>query len=276
MPELPEVETMCRGIRAIIGRHIQTIQCPPCRYRPISIKPGIEDIQRFLQGNEVTDVTRLGKRVVIETSDWALILQPKMAGLVVIDNPPGPEHVRLQLDFVGKPKLCLKFWDRRGLGTVELIRRDEIQRRIVDGRLGPDALTIALEDFSRRLTSTQRPIKVALLDQKLLAGVGNLYASEMLHVAKIHPANPCCSLSKLKVARLHAAMRKILLDAIEHEGSTLADGTYRNALNDPGRYQNQHLVYGRKELPCPTCRKAKIQRVVQAQRSTFFCPKCQR
>lgn len=274
MPELPEVETMRRGILPIVGQVIRKVSQPPCVYRPIVIRPELALIRRRLESQAVVDVTRLGKRVLIHTARDALILQPKMSGLVSLDQPPDPEHLRLRLDFLEGPRLL--FWDRRGLGTVELLSRDEIEDRIVRGRLGPDALDIAVEDFTQRLRQTSRPIKVALLDQKLLAGVGNLYASEMLHVAKIHPAKPAARVSKRKLQLLHESMLKILSTAIAHEGSTLSDGTYRNALNDPGNYQNMHLVYDRADSPCPTCRSTNIRRIVQAQRSTFYCPKCQR
>lgn len=276
MPELPEVETMCRGIRSIIGRTVSSVLTPPCNYRPISLRPEIATIHRRLRGRKITAVSRLGKRVLIHTEGDALILQPKMTGLVAIEQPPDAEHLRLQIDFAGRPKLRLLFWDRRGLGTVELLRQEEIDSRIVAGRLGPDALEISWADFSARLAATSRPIKVALLDQKLLAGVGNLYASEMLHVARIDPRRASSRVSKKKKLLLHAAMRDILLTAIAHEGSTLSDGTYRNALNDPGSYQHQHLVYDRAGQACPSCPRGQILRIVQAQRSTFYCPSCQR
>lgn len=276
MPELPEVETMCRGIGAIVGRTVKSVATPTCAYRPISIVPSIRKINAKLAGSRIVDVTRLGKRVLIHSNDFALILQPKMTGLVSLGDTPGKAHVRLQVEFRGSPRIQLLFWDRRGLGTVELIPRDEIQTRIVDGRLGPDALAIKAAEFADRLAKTSRAIKVALLDQKLLAGVGNLYASEMLHVSGINPATQCNSLSKKKVERLYNAMQDILLTAIENEGSTLSDGTYRTTLNEPGSYQNQHLVYDREGMPCPSCANGVIQRTVQAQRSTFYCKKCQR
>lgn len=275
MPELPEVETMCRGIAAICGRRIAAVTTPPCPYRPIAISPDVATIDARLRGDTVEQVSRIGKRVVIHTRQWALILQPKMAGLVAIEAPPDAEHVRLRIEFRGRPRLQLDFWDRRGLGTVQLIPAGELQQRIVDGRLGPDALSISSPDFAQRLQATRRPIKVALLDQKIVAGIGNLYASEMLHVARIHPQTPAAALTRGQLKKLYQAMQSILTTAIEHEGSTLADGTYRNALNDPGSYQNHHLVYARAQLACPTCRKESIQRIVQAQRSTFFCPRCQ-
>ena len=286
MPELPEVETMCRGIEPIVGLEIIEVKRPKCNYRPISITPGIRAIRTRLEGKRVDRVSRLGKRVLIHADEQALILQPKMTGMVSLENPPDTSHLRLQIKLKAKSKrgslksspssLTLLFWDRRGLGTVELLRESEIETRLITGRLGPDALDIEFEDFSERLSSTKREIKVALLDQKLVAGVGNLYASEMLHVSKIDPRARCQDISSRKKRLLHQTMQDILLTAIEHEGSTLSDGTYRNALNDPGSYQNQHLVYDRADAPCPTCSRGKIERIVQAQRSTFFCPKCQK
>ena len=274
MPELPEVETMCRGIYPTLGKLIRAVSQPRCDFRPIQIHPTVAEINARMAGCKVTAITRLGKRVVIQTHDDSLILQPKMTGLVALEAPPDPDHVRLQIDFSGK--LRLQFWDRRGLGTVELMPTIELQGRIVDGRLGPDALQITAEDFVRRLRATARPIKVALLDQKLLAGVGNLYASEMLFKAKINPTKPATKISAMRLRRLHQVMLEILQLAITLEGSTLSDGTYRNAINDPGGYQNMHRVYDKAGAACSQCQSVSILRIVQAQRSTFYCPACQR
>lgn len=267
---------MCRGIRPILGQRIGRVFQPECSFRPISIRPSLSSIQRRLENQIVHSVDRLGKRVMIHAAEWVLVLQPKMSGLVSLEAVPDPQHVRLQLDFFGQPKRNLLFWDRRGLGTVELMKSSDIQKRLVEGRLGPDALQISEEEFLARLSQTSRPIKVALMDQKLLAGVGNLYASEMLHQARIHPTTAANRLSKKRKRLLFVMMQKILLDAIEHEGSTLSDGTYRTALNDPGSYQSKHLVYDRSGLPCSTCSEGTVRRIVQAQRSTFYCPRCQK
>jgi formamidopyrimidine-DNA glycosylase len=276
MPELPEVETMCRGVLPIVGGRIERVVDPRCAYRPIRCEPDLEAIDRQLRGAVVQRISRLGKRVVIETERWALILQPKMTGLVAIDEVPDPEHVRLELRLSGARVERLQFWDRRGLGTVQLLPRERLEQEIVEGRLGPDALVISQADFTQRLQATRRPIKVALLDQKQVAGIGNLYASEMLHAASIDPRAAAADVSAKKLARLYAEMQRILQEAIAHEGSTLSDGTYRNALNQSGGYQNQHQVYDRAGESCPRCRRTAIERIVQAQRSTFFCPRCQR
>lgn len=276
MPELPEVETMCRGVRPTIGGVIKRVIDPRCTYRPIKCQPSLEEIDQKLRGQRIEAISRLGKRVVIETQEWALVLQPKMTGLVAIDEVPDLEHVRLELRLKGAAVDRLLFWDRRGLGTVQLLPLEKLEELIVDGRLGPDALSIAREDFIKRLIATRRPIKVALLDQKLVAGVGNLYASEMLHAARIAPQLAAEDVPAKRLRELYNSMRRILEEAILHEGSTLSDGTYRNALNQSGGYQNQHRVYDRAGELCPTCKRAKIVRIVQAQRSTFYCPNCQK
>ncbi|MFO1062361.1 MAG: bifunctional DNA-formamidopyrimidine glycosylase/DNA-(apurinic or apyrimidinic site) lyase [Pirellulales bacterium] len=276
MPELPEVETMCRGIAPILGGVISRVKDPQCSYRPIQCDPSIADIDARLRGMKIDRIHRLGKRVVIEAGSWALILQPKMTGLVSLDDVPTREHVRLELIVKGAAAPGFVFWDRRGLGTIQLLPKEDLKKRIVDGKLGPDAIAVSEEEFIRRIQTTGRPIKPALLDQKLIAGVGNLYASEMLFAARIHPEIPADEVSRNKMKRLYAEMLRILNTAIEHEGSTLSDGTYRNALNQAGDYQNQHQVYDRADEPCPSCRTSPIVRIVQAQRSTFYCPRCQR
>ena len=168
------------------------------------------------------------------------------------------------------------FWDRRGLGKVTLLSDHQYAQKLNDGSLGPDALSIDVEAFRMRGRSSSREIKVALLDQKFVAGVGNLYASEILHLAGIHPKVRCNRLTAKQWKTIHQCMVLILNNAIKYEGSTLADGTYQKALNDPGGYQNHHRVYDREDKTCPSCRQDKIRRIVQAQRSTFFCRACQR
>jgi formamidopyrimidine-DNA glycosylase len=115
---------------------------------------------------------------------------------------------------------------------------------------------------------------VALLDQRAIAGIGNLYASEILHVARIHPAKRCDRISLAQWDAVAEATQAILTAAIRYEGSTLRNGTYRNALNQEGGYRNHHRVYDRASKPCPECREP-VVRIVQAQRSTYFCPNCQ-
>src|SRR4029453_12398022 len=120
---------------------------------------------------------------------------------------------------------------------------------------GPDALSVRADELRERLGRSRRAIKVALLDQRALAGVGNLYASEILHRAKVHPATRCEQLKPAQWQLIHTFLGEVLQEAIRHEGSTLSDGTYRNALNQSGGYQNHHRVYDRAGERCSSCGK---------------------
>lgn len=276
MPELPEVETMRRGIVAIVGSRIAAADRLRCTRRPILIQPRPTTLAKRLIGREVIAVDRLGKRVVVRIDNGdSLIFEPRMTGLVLVADPPTKEHLRFCLELTGGPIRQVWYWDRRGLGSVRLLTAEQLTSQLGSGKLGPDALQLSAEALQQRLAQSRRAIKVALLDQRAIAGVGNLYASEILHLAGIHPARRCDQLKIVQWQRIHACLIDLLQEAILHEGSTLSDGTYRNALNRAGGYQNMHRVYDREGELCPTCRKVNVVRIVQAQRATFLCPSCQ-
>jgi formamidopyrimidine-DNA glycosylase len=278
MPELPEVETMVRGIRPhIVGRKITAVCRCRCVCKPISIRPRFQLLAKRLVGEQIDEVSRWGKRVVLRISDGsAVVIEPRMTGLMLLSDPPDRDHLRIEWQFAGKGTYnSLWFWDRRGLGTVTLLPKGEIERRVGSGMLGPDALEMNAANWAEYCSATARPIKIVLLDQSVAAGIGNLYASEILHLAKIHPARPANRLTANEIARLAKAVSRILNDAIRHEGSTLSDATYRTALNGNGSYQARHCVYDRAGERCLTCDGGVVVRIVQGQRSTFYCPECQ-
>ena len=277
MPELPEVETMRRGTLGIVGSRITGVERVRCQRRPISIEPAMPRFRRLAVGATVRDVGRIGKRVVVHLDrSAAIVFEPRMTGLVLLAEPPTAEHLRFRITLAGGESPELLYWDRRGLGLVRLLTEIELAERYRDGAIGPDALSITADELAARLSSSRRAIKVALLDQRAVAGIGNLYAAEILHLARIHPARRCDQLRKPDWERIHSAIVEVLEAAIRYEGSTLSDGTYRNALNQSGDYQKFHRVYDRAGDICLDCGKAAIERIVQAQRSTFFCPNCQR
>jgi formamidopyrimidine-DNA glycosylase len=282
MPELPEVETMRRCVAPVVGSQISGLRRPRSRLQPIALWPPLGAFRRRVLGRRIVVVGRVGKRVVIELQGDDLqpgdriVLEPRMSGLVLLAAPPDDEHVRLVFDLAGGRARQLIFWDRRGLGVARLVSPRQFDGLFGPARIGPDALEISPQSLRQRLCASRRAIKVALLDQRAVAGIGNLYASEILHRAAIHPARPCRRLRAAQWQKLHAAMREVLQQAIEHQGSTLRDGTYRIARNEPGRFQICHRAYQRAGERCLQCGKAEIVRIVQAQRSTFFCPWCQR
>ncbi len=280
MPELPEVETMVRGIRDHVeGRTIVQLRRCRCRCRPIDVSPSVPKLQARCRGATVDSVYRFAKRVVmlLSTGD-RIAIEPRMTGLMLLADPPSKAHLRFEWVLEGKrgSKSSLWFWDRRGLGTVSIYSEAEFNEQILGGRFGPDALEMQIEDWRNLRERTKRPIKVALLDQKLVAGIGNLYASEILHLAKVSPEQSARTLTTPQLKRIAKWTNEVLHTAIKYEGSTLGDGTYRNALNKDGSYQNEHKVYARADEICSTCNRSRIKRIVQAQRSTFFCERCQK
>jgi len=271
---------MRRGIAPVLGSTIRAAEfVRSARIKPLSVSPSRSSFQRRVAGRRIEGLGRAGKRVVIELAGGdRIVFEPRMTGLVLLAAPPSEEHLRLRLTLAGRAKPSeLLFWDRRGLGTLSLLDPAEFARRLGPDTLGPDALELDPALLEARLGASKRPIKVALLDQRKLAGVGNIYAAECLHVARIHPIRPCASLKPAEWRRLHAALEDVLGEAIRYEGSTLNDGTYRNALNVEGGYQSCHRVYGREGGACSRCRgRGRVERIVLGQRATFFCGRCQR
>jgi formamidopyrimidine-DNA glycosylase len=277
MPELPEVETMRRGILPIVGAAVTDVRRTTCLHKPLTLAPDLSVFRRRTAGAEITGIQRRGKRLLIWLDGAkAIVLEPRMTGLVLLRDPPSVEHLRLRFELAGTAERQLWYWDRRGLGRVQLLGQRQLQQQLGPERLGPDALDVDGALLRARLGSSRRSIKVGLLDQRAVAGIGNLYACEILHVARIDPRAHCHRLTRGQWQRLADATSQVLQEAIHYEGSTLSDGTYRTALSRPGQYQNHHRVYGQAGKPCPLCQRSVIQRIVQAQRSTFFCPACQK
>ena len=286
MPELPEVETMVCGIRPFVeGRTILSAGRCRCAYRPILIEPSTAKIARRVKNCTIDSVRRIAKRIVLELSNGdAFAVEPRMTGLMLVTDPPDRTHLRYEWKLGPSTKpgqdgsvagMSLLFWDRRGLGTIRLYPSGSIHQELGPPKLGIDAMSITVADWCAACEKTSRAIKVALLDQKFVAGIGNLYASEILHLAGIHPSTPARDLVIESITKMAAATTHVLETAIRYEGSTLGDGTYRNALNQDGGYQNEHRVYARAGEVCKSCESGLIERIVQSQRSTFFCPVCQ-
>jgi len=277
MPELPEVETMRRGIAGIVGSRIRDVRRPRSRLRPIKITPRVSDFRRRVVGTRVEAVGRAGKRVVVELdSSDRIVFEPRMTGRLLLAEPAKRTHVRIILDLSGGKVRQLVFLSVRGLGVVSLMSPRQFARQLGPEKLGPDALEISADQLRDRLHASRRAIKVALLDQRALAGIGNLYASEILHLARLHPELVCRQIRPTQWRRLHASIGEVLREAIRLEGSTLGDGTYRSPVDEAGGFQDQHRVYQRAGEECLACGRGPIARLVQGGRSTFFCPSCQR
>jgi formamidopyrimidine-DNA glycosylase len=264
---------MRRGVASVAGCTVRDCRRPRSRLQSIEFTPNFRSLRHRVVGRKIAAVGRVGKRIVLELdSHDRIVIEPRMSGSVILANPRDRTHLRLILELSGPAKQLL-FWDQRGLGVVRLLSAAEFQSRYAADKIGPDALEISVAQLRQRLEKSGRAIKVALLDQKALAGIGNIYASETLHLVGIHPGTPCTKLTPRQWTRLHAAMGRVLREALHHQGSTLADNVYTTPDGQPGKYAFR--VYQRHGHPCPRCGQADIVRIVQAQRSTFFCPACQ-
>lgn len=268
---------MRRGIAPISGCVIARLRFPKRgELQPLPVTPTRAQFARRVAGVRVEAVERAGKRVVLRLpEDERVVFEPRMTGLVVLDEePPTQKHVRAVFEFAEGRRVTI--WDRRGLGTLRLYTAAEFQEALGPHALGPDALELEPDELQERLGSSRRAVKPALLDQRAVAGIGNIYAAEALWTSKVDPRRPCSELTRREWRALTRAVVAILEEAVEYEGSTLGDGTYRTALNAEGGYQNHHKVYAREGEACPRKRcRGRVERIVLGQRATFFCPRCQ-
>jgi len=275
MPELPEVETMVRGLRpAFLGRFVERIEV----HDPFLLQGcDAEEFERRGRMVQVEEVARRGKWVVITLSDHRgmIVIQPRMTGGFWLVQPPRGEHIRLTFR-LAKPEAKIWYCDTRRLGKIQWFASPEQAALAFARSHGPDALEIRLEDLTARLRRTRRGIKPALMDQRLLAGIGNIYADEILFAARIHPQRIAARLSRDELARLHSAISVTLTTAIAAEGSSF-DAGYRTVLGLEGGFLAQNATYGRACQPCRTCgqpiEKTKIPGLIG--RPTYFCPSCQ-
>ena len=270
MPELPEVETIVRGLaRALPGKTISAVRVS---LKKIAVAPDGVDFESTLGGERIQSVGRRGKYAVIGLgSGRKLVVSLRMTGRLVIakaGDPPYPYgHITLELS----DKRRLVFADVRQFGRMRLVGADEPW----DASLGPEPLSgdFTPERFIGMLSGRTTPIKVFLLDQRRIAGIGNIYACEALWSAGIRPGKPAKSLTKTAVRRLHHAVVDVLKRAVDLRGSSIDD--YVDARGLKGGFQNVLSVYGRAGRKCPRC-GAEIVRTVVAQRGTWWCRKCQK
>lgn len=274
MPELPEVETIRRELAPdVVGR---TVDAVAVRHADILMNlPSEAAFARRVEGRAIERLRRRAKFLVFRlTGETVLEVQLRMTGRFVLgeERPDAGEYghlaARLRLD----DGRTLWYDDVRRLGGFRVLSDDEWRRR--DAELGPEPLEEGYRParLARELGGRRAPVKNLLLDQRRIAGVGNIYAAESLHAARVDPRRPGGDLGEAEIERLHGAVRDVLGRALRKEGTTLRD--YRTPGGEAGRFQGSLAVYGREGEPCPRCGQP-VRRIVQAGRSTFFCPACQ-
>jgi formamidopyrimidine-DNA glycosylase len=271
MPELPEVETIVRGLsRAIAGK---TIERADVRLAKIAVAPLGVAFASAVAGERISGVRRRGKYAVIElASGCSLVTSLRMTGRLVVASNGEPEwpatHVVLRMS----GGACLRFSDVRTFGRMRLVPAGEAW----DRELGVEPLSSGFTQaaFIGMLSGRTTPIKALLLDQRRIAGIGNIYACEALWEARIRPSRPAGSLSRPAMHRLRRAIVDVLQRAIAMRGTSVDD--YVDADGLQGGFQNNLSVYGRNGRPCLRCGRSRIVRTVLAQRGTWWCRRCQR
>jgi len=274
MPELPEVETIVRDIRpALVGRTI--------REASLSHTDVLRGVSRrrliaSLTGATVRDVSRRAKHAVIRLDVLRLVVQPGMTGSLIVHRRPltreEQRYAVLQAALDDGHRLV--FRDVRRIGTLLLL--DERGWAAYDAALGPEPLTpeFTAERLAETVGGTRQAIKKALMDQRLVAGVGNIYANEALFAAGIDPSRAASRLGGDEFTRLHSHLRRILAAAVESSGTTFRD--YRTGTGQPGNFQLELFVYGREGEPCRRCGTTLTGTHALDARITVFCHRCQR
>lgn len=270
MPELPEVETIANALRqggrggpALLGRCIQRARL---LWPRTLAEPAPADFEQRIRGQVIRDISRRGKLLVFRLEADSMLVHLRMSGDLLVEpqsTPIAPHH-RLTIDLDGE--LRLAFNDPRKFGRVWLVA--DPQRILAN--LGPEPFdpVLTAEEFYNRLQRTHRQLKPLLLDQTFIAGLGNIYTDEALHLAGLHPLENSHRLDTTQAVRLLASIRTVLRDGIQRQGASI-DWVYRG-----GDFQNYFRVYQRTGQPCPVC-GATVERMVIGQRGTHFCRVCQ-
>ena len=267
MPELPEVETVKRTLAPhLLGRTIESVVF----HWPRTCVGDPDETSAQLAGQRIDMVDRYGKYLLFHLSKHGrgsfLCIHLRMTGNLLLNTPPGP-HTRAEMFLSGGSAVV--FHDIRKFGKWQWSQ--DFPERLT--RLGPEPLEIDAESFVKRLAGRSTRLKALLLNQEFLRGLGNIYADEALFRARLHPERSASSVSPRKARDLHKAIRDVLQESISAGGTSI--NNYVDGQGSRGYFQLQTQVYGKTGQPCASC-DASLRRIIVAQRSTHFCPRCQR
>lgn len=273
MPELPEVQTVIDHLAAagVPGRRIESLRL----YWPRAVdRPSASRFSRGLRGRTIRRLSRRGKFLVFELDRGWLLIHLRMSGRLTLEPAGTARDPHDRALFVLDDGRELRFHDPRKFGRLFLVQ----DPGEVLAPLGPEPLEPAWSsaELFQRLRAHRRMLKPLLLDQRFLAGLGNIYADEALWAARLHPLRRSDTLDENEARRLHRALRRVLRQAVANLGTSLGagEGNFRSLNGESGRHAEQLRVYRRTGLPCPRCGHP-IVRAIVAQRGTHFCPACQ-
>lgn len=271
MPELPEVETIRRDLsRLVVGKKILDVTTDS----PKQVQPSLTAVKKAVVGAGIKKIQRRAKLLQIFLSNnQILAVHLKLTGRLLVRKKGAPkddwQHVTISLS--GNKEL--RFADLRKFGWIKLIKdKKELEKLLSE--FGPEPLdSLDLKKFKAILASSGRPVKVVIMDQKKISGVGNIYANDALFLARIDPRRPAKKITKIEAKKLFQAIEKVLKAGIKYRGAS--DQYYLDALGRKGSYQDHFLTYGREGKKCFDC-GGEIKRIKIGGRGTFFCPRCQK
>lgn len=274
MPELPEVETIKKGLNQLIKGAV-IIDVAVFWDRMITPPFSSEKFKKVLRGETIHTIERRGKYLIFLLDHWAMVSHLRMEGKYEVNNSGEPIKKHTHVIFYLADGRQLRYMDVRKFGRFTLLPLDKKDEYEPFKKMGPEPVAdfFKLNEFKKDLSKTNRVIKAVILDQNIVAGVGNIYADESLFQAKIHPMQPANTIGPAAVSRLREAIIDVIDRAVEAGGSTIR--TYKNTLGEAGKFQMSLAVYGQTDKPCPRCGHP-IEKIRVVQRGTHFCPHCQK
>lgn len=281
MPELPEVETLRIGLnKYLVGHKILEVEIKSRRI--------FRDDEKQIIGGKIQDVRRFAKVIVIDLSNKkSIVIHIKLTGQLIYRGPNLKEDITLSKKVAGLPgksthvifKLdrngTLFYNDFRQFGWIKIVDTKDVETSEFVGKLGPEPLkNLTLENFSQILSKSRTPIKVVLMDQARIGGVGNIYANDSLWLSKINPKRPANGLTREEIKELFKNLISVLKEGIKYGGAS--ELNFVTAEGRDGGYQNHFRVYAQQNKLCQRCKKEKIEKYFLGGRGTYFCPACQR
>ncbi|MFT8320385.1 MAG: DNA-formamidopyrimidine glycosylase [Bacillus sp. (in: firmicutes)] len=274
MPELPEVETVRRTLKELTQHKV--IKEVVVTWAKMIKKPeNVEEFSDALAGQKIEDVQRRGKFLLIATTDFTIVSHLRMEGRYGLFSKVDPVDKHTHVIFYFEDGTELRYKDVRKFGTMHLFKKGEEHQSLPLSQLGPEPFdgSFTILNFKKRLSKTTRSIKTALLDQKIVVGLGNIYVDEALFRSRIHPERIANTLTEQEIEYLFKEIIATLSEAVEKGGSTIR--SYVNTQGQIGMFQLELYVYGRKGEACKNC-GATLERIIVGGRGTVFCPTCQR
>jgi formamidopyrimidine-DNA glycosylase len=270
MPELPEVETIVRDLRtALTGQIVRRAEFFNTYIKESGDTPPV----LALNDKKLTTIERRGKNIIFRfQDDLSMVVHLKMTGRLLFNKLPSKEekHLHFQIEF---DKSYLYFYDVRKFGRIGIYDSSGLAKHSRLSKLGPEPFGLKPTEFVKLFESRNKPIKIALMDQEIIAGIGNIYADESLFNAGIRPDIKAAKIKPARLMILYKSVIKVLNKAIDNRGSSVDD--YLDGFGNSGKFQNLLKVYGRTGEKCKKC-KSTIKRIVLGGRSTHYCPKCQK